>query len=268
MRVAGRRRKATGARPDPAGKRKREKVIGVLGGMGPEATLSFYEKLIADTPAARDQDHLRVVIDSNPKVPDRSEAILRHGGSPVPAMLRGVHALARAGADFVAIPCVSAHFFVNELRRLSPLPLLSMLDVLAQGIRERHPEIRTVGLLATTGTIEGRFLQRRLARSGITAIVPPDDDQQRVMSAIYAIKGSAAGRAPIARALRRVAERLVAEGAQAIVLGCTEIPLVLQPGDLRVPVFDTVRLLARAAILAAGRKPTRDPQSRPQRPKR
>lgn len=243
-----------------AARGRREKVIGVLGGMGPAATLSFYGKLIANTPAGSDQDHLRVVIDSNPKVPDRSEAIMRRGESSVPAMVRGVHALARAGADFVVIPCVSAHFFVEELRRLSPLRVVSMLDVIARGIRERDSGIRSVGLLATTGTIEGRFLQRRLLRSGIATIVPCEADQRRVMSAIYSIKANPDGRARIRRVLRRVAEALVKAGAQAIVLGCTELPLVLRPGDLRVPVFDTVRLLARAAIEASGRKPTADPR--------
>ena len=233
-----------------------EKVIGVLGGMGPEATLSFYEKLIANTPAARDQDHLRVVIDSNPKVPDRTAALLGLGGSPLPMMVAGMEALARAGADFVVIPCVSAHGFLDDLRRQARLPLLSALDAVADHLQRDHPSVKKVGLLATSGTLDSGGFQATLARAGVQAIAPEAADQARVMSAIYAIKRSASGnRVEIREELRRVAEGLVALGAQGIVLGCTEIPIVLTGEGLGVPVFDVVRILARASISAAGRVP-------------
>jgi aspartate racemase len=234
-----------------------EKVIGVLGGMGPGATVSFYEKLVANTPASRDQDHLRVVIDSNPKVPDRTAAILRQGESPLPMMAAGVEALALAGADFVVIPCVTAHGFLEELRRRTRLPLLSMLEVAADHIRRCHPLIGNVGLLATTGTIESGCFQETLRRAGVETLVPDEAGQRRVMSAIYDIKRSAARqmRADARRQLRAVADGLVESGAGGIVLGCTEIPLVLGTADLTVPVFDVVLILARAAIAAAGREP-------------
>lgn len=234
-----------------------EKVIGVLGGMGPEATLSFYGKLIANTPAARDQDHLRVVIDSNPKVPDRTAALLGLGGSPLPMMVAGMEALALAGADFVVIPCVSAHGFLDDLRRQARLPLLSLLDAVADHLRQDHPGVKKVGLLATSGTLDSGGFQATLARAGVQAIAPEAADQARVMAAIYAIKRSASGgaRVEIREDLHRVAERLVVLGAQGIVLGCTEIPLVLTGEGLSVPVFDVVRILARASIAAAGRVP-------------
>jgi aspartate racemase len=234
-----------------------EKVIGILGGMGPEATLDLFAKIIANTPAAKDQDHLRVVIDSNPKVPDRTAAILHRGESPVAAMVAGVQALDRAGADFVVIPCVSAHFFLDELQREAALPIISMFDVTAEYIRLLCPHISTVGLLATTGTIQGGRFQERLKTAGFETIIPDTADQQRVMEAIYAIKGPAAvgGRAEIGQTVRTIAGRLVKRGAQGVVAGCTEIPLVLQSGDLSLPVFDTLLILARAAIVAAGRTP-------------
>jgi len=229
--------------------------------MGPEATRSFYEKLLANTPAARDQEHLRVVIDSNPKVPDRTAALLRQGESPLPLMTAGVAALARAGADFVVIPCVSAHGFLEELRSLSPVPVLSMLEVAARHIRESHPGIGSVGLLATTGTTQAGRFQEALGRSGIRALVPPAAGQRRVMSAIYEIKGATERTRDAIRAdLREVAEGLVGKGAEGIVLGCTEIPLVLGRADLDVPVFDVLLILARAAISAAGRRPLEPPR--------
>jgi len=232
-----------------------EKVIGILGGMGPEATLDLFAKIIANTPAAADQEHLRVVIDSNPKVPDRTAAILHGGPSPVPAMIAGIRVLERAGADFVVIPCVSAHFFLEELQREAGLPILSMFDVAAEHIRQHHPYIRTVGLLATTGTLQGDRFRGKLRRSGIETITPAGPDQERIMAAIYAIKGAPGGRSreAIGAEIRDIAGRLIQRGAQGVVAGCTEIPLVLQPGDLSVPVFDTLLLLARAAVVAAGR---------------
>jgi aspartate racemase len=234
-----------------------EKVIGILGGMGPEATLGFFERIIAHTPATRDQEHLRVIIDSNPQVPDRTAAILLGGESPVPMMVAGVEALERAGADFVVIPCVSAHFFLEEVRRRARLPIISMFDVTAEHIRREQPGIKTVGLLGTTGTVTGGHFQVRLAQDRIETVAPGPEDQGRVMAAIYDIKDvrAARSRPEIAIDLRGVAGRLSAAGAQGIVLGCTEIPLVLKAGDLDVPVFDTLTLLARAAIAAAGRTP-------------
>ena len=234
-----------------------EKTIGILGGMGPEATLDLFGKIIANTPAKRDQDHLRVVIDSNPKVPDRTAAIMAGGESPVPAMRAGIAALKRAGADFVVIPCVSAHFFLDELQCEAGLPILSMFDVTAEHIRQHHAHIRTIGMLATTGTIKGGRFRTKLEQSGAVVLTPEEPDQERAMAAIYAIKGAAGarGREAIGVELRAVAERLIRRGAQGVVAGCTEIPLVLKPGDLEVPVFDTLLLLARAAIAAAGQSP-------------
>jgi len=234
-----------------------EKTIGILGGMGPEATVDLFSKIIANTPASKDQEHLRVVIDSNPQVPDRTAAI-RHGGpSPVPAMKAGIEALKRAGADFVVIPCVSAHFFLQELQLGSELPIISMYDVTAEHIRQHHAHIRTVGMLATTGTLQGGRFREKLQQSGIETLTPAGPDQERVMAAIYEIKGApgARERTAIGAEIRDIADRLIQRGAQGMVAGCTEIPLVLKPGDLSVPVFDTLLLLARAAITAAGRQP-------------
>ena len=235
-----------------------ERVIGVLGGMGPEATLVFYARLIDNTPARKDQDHVRVIIDSNPKVPDRTAALLWGGESPLPLMTSGIEALERAGADFVVIPCVSAHVFLDELRRSVRIPVLSIFDAAAELVCSEFPGIHRLGLLATTGTVASGLFQHRLAESGFEVIVPDAQDQARVMAAIYGIKASAAAgdRARVAAEVRAVAERVVALGAEALVLGCTELPLVFGPGDINVPVIDSLLSLARAALRAAGREPT------------
>ena len=138
-----------------------EKVIGILGGMGPEATLDLFQKIIEFTDASKDQDHLRVIIDSNPKIPDRTEAILGRGEDPVPMMVRSVHALERAGASFVVIPCVSAHFFLEELRSQVDIPILSIFDETANYLIRNFPDLKTVGVLASTGTVRGGRFQKR-----------------------------------------------------------------------------------------------------------
>jgi aspartate racemase len=240
-----------------AGNPMTEKVIGILGGMGPEATLDCFAKIIDNTPAQRDQDHLRVLIDNNPKAPDRTAAVLGTGESPVPALVQGCQALARAGADFVIIPCVSAHVFLDQVRVQSSLPVISIFDAVAEAIKGGHPGISTVGLLATTGTILGGLFQKRLAQDGISTLVPDHEGQERVMAAVYDIKNSrpARSRQAITEDLVRVAQGLMARGAQGIIAGCTEIPLVLRQELFAVAYFDSPLFLARAAIRLAGREP-------------
>ena len=230
-----------------------EKVIGVLGGMGPEATLSLYEEILRATPAAKDQEHLRVIIDSNPKVPDRTAAIMGRGESPVPEMVKSGLSLERAGADFIIVPCISAHFFLDQLRLELNLPIVSAFDETANRIKAGHPEIRTVGLLATRGTIHGGLFQRVLQEHWIDTVVPHGEDQERVMSAIYHIKASQAVevKETCKEILVDVANHLTEMNAGGIVAGCTEIPLALFAKDISVPLFNPLSILAGAAVRIA-----------------
>ena len=234
-----------------------EKTIGIVGGMGPEATLDCYGKIIRNTPADTDQDHLRVIIDSNPKVPDRTAAILGKGDSPAPVIVSGCRALERAGADFIIIPCVSAHFFIEEIQDRSGLPILSIFDAVTETITRDHPDIAVVGLMATSGTVRGGLFQKRLDKDGIQSLVPADSVQSSIMDAIYDIKNArpARSRDAITADLIAAAETLIDAGARGIVAGCTEIPLALKAEHLSVPYFDALTILARAAIRKAGLAP-------------
>ncbi len=229
-----------------------EKIIGVLGGMGPEATIELFKQIVRRTRAKKDREHLRVLIDNNPKVPDRTAAILHGGESCVPELVRSARALKRAGADFIVIPCVTVHYFHGALQKRTSLPVLHIVDETVKRIRRRHPAARRVGVLATTGTIQAGLFQRALAGRKVDVLVPPDAMQKNVvMKAIYAIKSD--GATDGARTLvREAAEDLVHRGAQVVIAGCTEIPLVLQDGDLSVPVVDPIAILAEAAIDRAG----------------
>lgn len=237
-----------------------EKVIGILGGMGPDATVDCFAKIIKNTPAARDQEHLRVVIDSNPKVPDRTAAIIGDGDSPVPIMIAGCRVLERAGADLIIIPCVSAHVFLTDVQQQIDLPILSIFDAVAETITRENPDIKTVGLLATTGTVKGGLFQKRLLQDGILTLVPEDGMQSKIMSAVYDIKNAqkTRTRSEITDDLVAAAESLISkkpEGARGIIAGCTEVPLALRQEHLPLPYFDAVTILARTAILRAGIQP-------------
>ncbi len=229
-------------------------VIGILGGMGPEATQHCLQKIVAGTDARTDQDHLHVILDSNPKIPDRTSAIVGTGPSPVPAMIESVRRLAGAGADFLIIPCVSAHAFLEDLSAQTDIPILSMLDAVVDAVVDARPLLHTVGLLGTTGTIARGMFQRRLAREQLATCVPAPHSQAQVMSAIYDLKAQPTRdvRSAATRRFVAAADALVAQGAQAIIAGCTEIPLALREHDLDVPLFDAVEILARAAIRRAG----------------
>lgn len=235
----------------------KEKTIGILGGMGPQATLECYSNIIKSTPAETDQEHLRVVIEANPKVPDRTAAIIGQGESPLTILVEGCRGLQRAGADFIIIPCVSAHFFLDQIQKQITLPILSIFDAIAETIATEHADIKTIGLMGTTGTIRGALLQKRLASDGIHTIVPDEKHQAKVMAAIYDIKNSQPARneEELTRDLIATAENLISLGAQGIVAGCTEIPLALKQKHLPVPYFDALAILARAAVTKAGRRP-------------
>ncbi|HOW85623.1 MAG TPA: amino acid racemase [Candidatus Aminicenantes bacterium] len=234
--------------------RKRLRTIGILGGMGPEAGASFLVRIIRETAAGRDQDHAPVILYSRPQVPDRTRAILHGGPSPVAALRRGLRALRDAGADFAVMPCVTAHHFHARLAAGAPLPLISLVDETVAAVRKMRPATKTVGLIATTGTVRSGLVARAFAAAGIEVLVPAPRDQERVMAAIYGKKGIKAGvtAGPPRTVLLGVAAGLVRRGAQAVMAGCTEVPLALRPGDLTVPLVDPLTIGARAAVRRSG----------------
>ena len=235
-------------------KGRKRKIVGILGGMGPEATAYFYELIIGLTAAARDQEHVPVIIRADPRVPHRTKAILEGGPSPLPSLIEGARALRAAGADFAVMPCVTAHYFLPELGARVKIPFVSLLEESRRFLQGRHPRVRRIGLIATTGTVRSGIVGDAFARAGIEVLAPTDEDQSRIMEAIYGPRGIKAGFRAGAprRAVLSAARRLVRNGAQAIMAGCTEIPLVLGPEDLDVPFIEPMRIGAEVCILMAG----------------
>ena len=225
-----------------------EKVVGILGGRGPEATADFFAKVIALTGAKRDQDHLRIIIDNNPKIPDRTEAILAKDGALFPMLVETAKNLERAGADFIVIPCNTVHYFYEDLVREISIPILHMIREVSYAVKASLPECQRVGLLATSGTTASNLYQTEFQKIGVEVVVPDPEYQTKVMDAILTIKsGHEKDRAR--EELTKVANLLIEQGrAQALILGCTDIPVVIKANDFSVPVFDSNLVLAKATV--------------------
>ncbi|MEU2775954.1 amino acid racemase [Streptomyces sp. NPDC007162] len=224
-------------------------IIGILGGMGPAATADFYAKLVSMTPGRSDQDHLRTVIWSDPTIPDRTEALLGDGPDPTPWLLNGSRVLREAGATVIAIPCNTAHAFVPRIADHVGLPIVHMIGEVARHLATLRPAVSTVGLLATTGTVHAGLYQERFGRYGIHLVLPDPSQQDHVMTAIRDVKAGQHGLAGVS--LADAAQELITRGAQAIIAGCTEIPLGLPADALGLPLVDPAVVLARALVRRA-----------------
>jgi aspartate racemase len=228
----------------------RAKTIGVLGGMGPEATVDFMTKVIAATPARADQDHLHMLVDHNPGVPDRQKAILDGAEDPAPALARMAARLEAAGAEFLVIPCNTAYVFKDAVAAATSIPLLSIVEVTVDEAKRRVPGIKAVGVLATAGCLAGGVYQRALAAAGIDALTPAEEELAELMELVYAIKAAKHDEA-IGQAMARLAGALQDRGAESVIAGCTEIPLVLGQRMLSIPLISSTDVLARATVAHA-----------------
>ncbi len=227
-----------------------DKVLGVLGGMGPLASAQFMLRLTLLTPADRDQDHIPAVLWSDPRIPDRTRAHRPGGEDPLPALLRGIEGLKQAGCGAIAIPCNTAHGWYEPMRQAAGRPILHIVDAAAADLRRLRITPGKIGLMGTAATLAMRLYQERLSSQGWDCITPDADQMERfVTPAIALVKANRV--ADAYEPLATVANDLAARGATAVVLGCTEIPLGIQAGPaagLHAPVVDTIDALARAAI--------------------
>ena len=222
-------------------------MIGILGGMGPEATLDLYRNIINLTPATKDQDHIRVLIYSNPKIPDRTRAIEAKGDSPLPSLIEAAKLLEGGGAGIIAMPCNTAHYFLPQMQMKVSIPILDMIEETCGKIRETLPEARTVGLIAAYGTVHCGVYRQPLARAGIELLLPDDEDQARIREAIGKVKAGMQDRST-RETFHAVGRRLVTAGARAVILGCTEVPLAFEPSEVNYPTVNPTRILAEAAV--------------------
>jgi len=222
-------------------------LIGVLGGMGPLATLDFLNKVLAATPATRDQDHVPTLVWNVPQIPDRQKALAGTGESPLPAMLEGIARLNGAGATRIAIPCNTAHLWFDDLAAASAAPLIHIVEVTVArlGREDRGP----VGLIATRAALAAGLYQSRLAAHGVPYLVNSEDELQRLFTpGCYAIKRNELDLG--GQLLRQAAECLLQRGASRLILACTEVPVGLArvaPELLEISI-DPTQVLAEACV--------------------
>lgn len=229
--------------------------VGVVGGVGPAATVDFMRKVVQLTKASRDQDHIKMIVEQNPQIPDRTANLLADGEDPTIALLATGKRLEAGGADVIAIPCNTAHAFVERIEAQLDVPILNMLTEVKKFIQQSLPGVSRVGLLATSGTVASRVYHEAFAESGITLIVPNEVIQERVMSSIYGGTGVKAGftSGQCSEDLTAGIEHMLEMGAQAVILGCTELPLIELSAETlgAVPLVDPTNVLAASCVSLA-----------------
>lgn len=236
------------------------KTVGVLGGLGPAATADFFSKFVTATPAVSDQDHLHVIIDNNPSVPNRNEAVAGTGVSPAPVLAEMAQRLEHAGADFLVMVCNAAHAFQDAITDAVHVPFVSIIEETSDAVKTQVPTGAKVGVLASSGCLDARLYQDALAARGLHALVPEGDSKDAFMTLLYRIK---AGDNNVRDDMRQLAEGFVKQGAHAIIAGCTEVPLVLSASDLSVPLINSTDVLVARTIAYA--KGDADLKTRPQK---
>lgn len=236
--------------------------IGIVGGVGPAATVDFMDKIVSRTRASRDQDHVKMVVEHNPQIPDRTENLFGGGADPTIPLYSACKKLEEQGANMIAIPCNTAHAFVERIQRFLAIPIINMPFETVEAIKRRYPHCRAVGLLATSGTVGSRVYHDVIEAAGLHTIVPDPRSQDLVMRAIYGEQGVKAGhtqgqcRDDLLEALGSVVEM----GAEVVILGCTELPLILPESEAfeiagkTVALIDPTDTLARKCVDLSARE--------------
>lgn len=225
-----------------------QRIGGVLGGMGPAATVHFMARVQALSGALRDQDHVRLIVDLNPRVPDRNAASAGKGDSPESVLAAMTEGLERAGAEFIVMPCNAAHAHAAAIKAATRLPFFSIIEETANEVSRLGAT--TAGILAAGACLEASLYQDALIARGIEPVVPHAAAQDAFMALLYRIKAGDLD-AEVGAGMRALADALIEAGAEAVIAGCTEIPLVLGADDIAVPLIDSTDALARATIAAA-----------------
>ena len=219
------------------------KTLGIIGGMGPESSYYLYGKIIKLTPAHIDQDHIHIIIDSYPQIPDRTAYILGKGHSPVPYLIESARRLESAGADLIVMACNTAHAFYREVERSVKVDMLNMIEETAEYVDSLR--LGSVGLLATTGTLRTNLYQRALNRYNIRVMTPNEEEEKMVMEAIYGERGIKAGYIEGPRRFLSSISNKMLNSCDTVIAGCTEISLAI--GDVE-GIIDPVDILARRIV--------------------
>ena len=220
-------------------------TLGVLGGMGPAATLEFLEKLLKLTGADTDQEQIPTITYNNCKIPDRNEAYLRNGESPVSELVRSAKVLESAGADIIAMPCNTAHIWFDSIRESTSVEILNMLEITSDCI----PGTAKVGIISTTPVKLSGLYSDILEKRGIPVIY--GEDQNEIMKAIYLVKSGKLDEAK--QVFMKQISQLESKGVDHILAGCTEVPVAISQSDVQSKLVDPMECLALECIRRFGK---------------
>lgn len=219
------------------------KTLGIMGGMGPLATVDLMNKIIRLTPAQRDQDHIHMIVDNFPQIPDRTEAIMGKGTNPLSFMIESAKRLEAAGADFIAIACNTAHYYLDDIQNSVNIPIMNMPKETVRFIDKAG--FKTIALLATDGTISTNLYQESLRERGFAVVEPDAVTQEIIMEGIYSVKSGDLTKGK--KLFLHASNTVIEHGAEAIIAACTEIPLVLTEID-GISLIDPTQILAKKIV--------------------
>jgi len=227
------------------------KMVGIIGGMGPEATVDLMKRVILATPAHDDIDHVRMIVDNNPQVPSRIKALIdKTGESPGPCMADMGSRLQHYGADFLVIPCNTAHHYYQEVVAVVSVPVLNMIELTADLICSENPGVKKVGVLASSAVLDIALYHKVFDVKQIETLFPQPTEQATLMALIQKVK---AGKydADLVSGFNAAAENLKIQGAQCLVIACTELSVLANELNSQLPVYDASQVLAEEIVKKA-----------------
>ena len=234
----------------------KDKLVGVIGGLGPEATIDFLQLVMKHTPARIDQDHVRMLVYHDPRVPSRQRAILKQDSEGCgPRLAALALSLEQAGADFIVMPCNLGHYWEEEILASIHIPFVSIIDVTVSAVfsscnDSNKKELPVVGLLTTPGCFHAGLYQQALSQAKCPVILPTEQELQETMKYVKQIKAGDKSK-NVTKGLERLANALIARGAQVLIAACTELPLVLDPSMFDVPFVSSTEELAKCTVKMA-----------------
>ncbi len=228
---------------------KKEKIVGILGGMGPEATIDLMQRIIRLTPALDDKDHIRCIVDNNPKVPSRIKAIIEGDGEdPGPCLADMGKRLETFGADFLVIACNTAHYYYDAVQEAVNIPVINLIDLVSHYVKTNFPEQNKIGILASPAVAMTGLYTKRLKKLNIKDIWPDPDYQDSLLAVIKEVKKGNTG-ATIRDAYEKVCEHLSKKGAKTAIIACTELSAL--DSSLPIHTIDAAQVLAMEIVQVA-----------------
>lgn len=228
------------------------KVLGIIGGMGPLATVKLFENIVLSTKANKDQEHIHILIDNNTLIPDRTDYILNKSSKdPKMELINSALKLEKMGADYLVMPCNTAHHFYNDIIQSINIPFLNMINETAKYIIENYKEVKKIGLLATEGTIKAKVYDNIFESYGIEIITPAGDTQKYITQLIYNIKEDLPQEN--LDKVYNIMDELKEKGVDLFIAGCTEISVAIDLYDLKGDIIDPMKVLTLKAIEFAGK---------------